>query len=119
VLLRYYLCAMVGLFALCFVAQALFPRETAALSVWGFAIGWQREIGFFDLAFAVLAFSAVRSDNPRLQGSVTLAIVILTMLVGTNHLLTILSSRTSYLHEIFVGVNYAAVAFGFAAILSS
>jgi hypothetical protein len=48
----------------------------------------------------------------------TLAIVVLTTLVGTNHLVTILSGKTSSLHEVFAVVNYAAVAVGSAALFS-
>jgi hypothetical protein len=44
------------MFALSFFVQAFAPQETAAASVWGFAPGWQREIGFFDLAMALIAF---------------------------------------------------------------
>ena len=115
-LLGWYLRVMVWVFALSSFAQVFMPRETAAMSVWGFAPGWQREIGFFDLAFAVLAFTAVVSEQLRFQRSLSLVIVILTTLVGTNHLVTVLSGRTSALHEVFVGVNYAAGAFGGAAL---
>jgi len=114
----WYLRVMFWMLGISFFAQAFLPRETAAASVWGFAPGWQREIGFFDLAFALIAFSAARSDNRGFQRSVTFAIVILTSLVGTNHLVTILLGKTSSLHEVFVGVNYAAVAFGCAVLFS-
>jgi len=106
-------------FALSFFAQGLAPRETAAASVWGFAPGSQREIGFFDLAMALIAFSAIRTDDLRLQRSLTLAIVVLTTPVGTNHLVTVLSGKTSFLHEVFAVVNYAAVAIGSAALFYS
>jgi len=112
VLLKWYLRAAVFVFVLSFLAQTFRPRETAAASVRGFAPGWQREIGFLDLAMALIAVFAIRSSDLRFQRGLTVAIVILTTLVGTNHLFTILSGRTSYLHEVFTGVNYAAVAFG-------
>jgi hypothetical protein len=118
VLLRWYLRAAFWVFALSFFAQAFAPQETAAASVWGFAPGWQREIGFFDLAMALIAFFAIRTDDFRFQRSLTLAIVVLTTLVGTNHLVTILSGKTSSLHEVFAVVNYAAVAIGSAALFS-
>jgi len=53
--LRTYLTAGFWVFGLSFFGQALGLRETAAASVWGFAPGWQREIGFFDLAMALLS----------------------------------------------------------------
>jgi KinB signaling pathway activation protein len=119
VLLRWYLRTAFWVFALSFFAQAFAPRETAAASVWGFAPGWQREIGFFDLAMALMALLAIRADELRFQRSLALAIVVLTTLVGTNHLITILSGDTSSLHEVFVVVNYAAVAIGSMALFSS
>ncbi len=111
--------AAVWVFALCFIAQAFAPREVAAASVWGFAPGWQREIAFFDLTIAVLAFSALRMDDARFGRSVTLAIVVLMALVGTNHLATVRFGTSSWLHEIFIGVNYAGVALGGAALFAS
>jgi len=118
VLLNWYLRAVFWLFAMSFFAQAFAPRETAAASVWGFAPGWQREIGFFDLAMALMAFLAIRTDDLRFQRSLTLGVVVLTTLVGTNHLVTVLSGETSSLHEVFTVVNYAAVVIGSAALFS-
>jgi hypothetical protein len=114
-----YLTVGFWVFGLSFLGQAFGPRETAAASVWGFAPGWQREIGFFDLAMALLTFSAIRSNDLAFQRNLAQTIVVLTLLVGTNHLATILSGETSLLHEVFVVVNYAFVVFGFAAILSN
>jgi hypothetical protein len=110
---------MAWVFALSFLAQAFAPRETAAASVWGFASGWQREIGFFDLVMVLITFFALRTDDIRFQRSLTLAIVVLTMLVGTNHLATVLSGKTSLLHEVFAGVNYTAVALGSMALFAT
>jgi len=118
-MLGFYLRVMVWVFVLSFLAQVLLTRTTATASVWGFAPGWQREIGFFDVAFAVTAFGAFKSAKLDFQRGVAVAIVVLTTLVGSNHLATILSGRTSSLHELFVGVNYAAVAFGCAALFFS
>jgi hypothetical protein len=104
--------------AFSFFAQTFAPRQTSAASVWGFAPGWQREIGFFDLAMALIALLAIRTDDLRFQRCLTLGIVVLTTLVGTNHLVTILSGKTSPLHEVFAVVNYAAVGIGCAALFS-
>lgn len=118
-LLRLYLGAAFSVCLFSFVVQAFVPGEAAAASVWGFAPGWQREIGFFNLAVALIALSALRIDDLRSQRSVALAIVVLTTLVGTNHLATVLSGRTSWLHNVFTGVNYAGVALGCAALFAS
>jgi hypothetical protein len=65
-----------------------------------------------------MAFLAIRTDDLRFQRSLTLAIVVLATLVGTNHLVTILTVKTSSLHEVFTVVNYAAVVIGSAALFS-
>ncbi len=118
-LVKWYLRATAWVFAFSSFAQVFAPRRTAATSVWGFAPGWQREIGFFDLTMALIAVLAIRTDDLRFQRSVTLAIVVLTALVGTNHLVTILSGETSPLHEVFTAVNYGGVAVGAVALLYS
>lgn len=115
-LLGRYLRVMVWVFALSFFGQTFAPHETAAASVWGFAPGWQREIGFFDLAMALLAFRAIQSGDLRFQRGVALAFVVLTTLVGSNHVMAILSGQTAPLHKIFAAVNYSAVGFGLAAL---
>lgn len=111
-LLGWCLRVMVWVFALSIFGQTFAPHETAAASVWGFAPGWQREIGFFDLVMALLAFRAIRSSDLQFQRGVALAFVVLTTLVGSNHVMTILSGRTAPLHKIFAAVNYSAVGFG-------
>ena len=115
--LIWYLRVAFWAFALSGLAQVFATRGTAAASVWGFAPGWQREIGFFDLALALLAFYAIRSDDRRLQRALVLTFVVLTALVGSNHLATVLSGHTSSLHEVFTVVNYGLVVAGLAVIV--
>jgi len=94
-------------------------RATAGASVWGFAPGWQREIAIFDLAFALLAFLASRDSGLGFRRGVVWALVVLTTLIGTNHLSTVISDQSALLHEVFVGVNYAIAAFGLLALFST
>jgi hypothetical protein len=114
--LRIYLAAAVWVLTFSALGQLAMPKEVAAGSAWGFAPGWQREIGFFGLAMALLAFRALRTDEPRFRRSVVIAMVTLTILVGTNHLLTAVSEQASWVHVIFTGVNYTLVGFGCAAL---
>lgn len=99
------------------LGQGFAPRATAEASAWGVAPGWQREIAFFDLAMALLAILALRSRDIRFQRGVTFALVILTALVGTNHLVTVLSGKSGLVHEVFSVVNYVLVLFGLAALM--
>jgi KinB signaling pathway activation protein len=117
--LRLYLAVAFWVLVFSGLAQILAPLEIAEGSVWGLATGWQREIGFFDLAFGLVIFSAVRAGEVRFQRSVAIAMIALTVLVGTNHLLAVLTVRPAWVHVVFTAVNYAFVAFGCAAVFSS
>src|SRR5438874_1483584 len=109
--IRAYLSAAVWVCLFGFAAHVLAPAVSAAVSVWGFAPGWQHEIGFFNLAMAMIAFSALRIGDLRCERAVSLALVVLTATVGTNHFATVLYGTTSRMHEIFTVINYASVVF--------
>src|ERR1700730_664192 len=51
------------------VGQNLLPEAIAGGSAWGLAAGWQPEIGFFEIAMAVVAFRAFRSSDLEFQRS--------------------------------------------------
>lgn len=116
--LKHYLRAAIWIFLISSLAQAFAPRITAGASVWGFAPGWQREIAIFDLAFALLAFLASRVSDLAFRRGVVSALVVLTTLVGTNHLSTVISDQSALLHEAFVGVNYGIAAIGLLALFT-
>jgi hypothetical protein len=117
--LKQYLRVVIWIFVLSSLAQAFAPRATAGASVWGFAPGWQREIAIFDVAFAQMAFLASRDRDLSFRRGVVWALVVLTALVGTNHLSTVVSGQSALLHYTFVGVNFAIAAFGLLALYAS
>ena len=92
--------------------QIVLPEVVAGGSAWGLAAGWQREIGFFDSAMAVVAFSAFRSSDLKFQRSVALALIVLTALIGTNHLVALASAPFAWVHIVFTPLNYVVVAVG-------
>jgi KinB signaling pathway activation protein len=114
--LRSYLVAVAWLLVGSASGQILLPETVAGGSAWGLAAGWQREIGFFDIAMAVVAFSAVRSNVLKFQRSVTLALIILTALVGTNHLIALVSEPRAWVHIVFAPLNYVVLVAGAAAL---
>jgi hypothetical protein len=83
------------------VGQIFLPQAIATGGVWGLAAGWQREIGFFDIGMAVVTFSALRSNELKFQRSVALALIILTALIGTNHLIALVSEPHGWVHVVF------------------
>ena len=88
-------------------------------SIWGLAPGWQREIASFDIGLALIAFRAARANDSRFQRNVIAAFVLLTALIGTNHLFAVLSGGTSWVHLTFTAVNYLGVAFGCVVLLTT
>jgi KinB signaling pathway activation protein len=111
-LLGSYLVAVGWLLVGSAVGQIFLPEVVAGGSAWGLAAGWQREIGFFDIAMAVVAFSAYRSGDLKFQRSVALALIVLTALVGTNHLIALVSAPLAWVHAVFTPLNYAVVVVG-------
>jgi KinB signaling pathway activation protein len=114
--LRSYLLAVAWVLLGSAVGQIFLPKAIANGSAWGLAAGWQREIGFFDVAMAVVTFRAFRSDDLKFQRSVVLALIILTALIGTNHLIALVSEPHAWVHVVFTPLNYAVSIVGAAAL---
>jgi KinB signaling pathway activation protein len=116
VFLRLYLLAVAWVLVGSAVGQIFLPEAIGERSTWGLAAGWQREIGFFDVGMAVVTFRAVRSNDLKFQRSVALALIILTALIGTNHLIAIASAPRAWVHVVFTPLNYLASVVGGAAL---
>lgn len=114
--LRFYLVSVAWLLVGSAVGQIFLPQFVAHGSAWGLAIGWQREIGFFDIGMAIVAFSAFRSGDLEFHRGVALALIILTALVGTNHLIAFASEPRAWVHLAFTPLNYLVVVVGGAAL---
>ncbi len=114
--LRSYLVAAAWVLVGSAVGQIFLPEAIAGGSAWGLAAGWQREIGFFDIGMAVVAFSALRSSDLKFHRSVALALIILTALIGTNHLFALVSEPHAWVHVVFTPLNYVASVVGGAAL---
>jgi KinB signaling pathway activation protein len=116
VFLRSYLLAVAWVLAGSAVGQIFLPDVVASGSAWGLAAGWQREIGFFDIGMAVVTFKAFRSNELKFQRSVALARIILTALIGTNHLIALVSESDAWVHVVFTPLNYVISVVGAAAL---
>jgi len=107
-----YLLVVLLALAIAFIEQTLVPRFVSRHTVWGFAPGWQREIGFWNLGLAVLIVGTLWVGDPASVRVVVTAVVVLTSLLGTNHLLASRASRSAWLHRVGAAVNYLAVVAG-------
>ncbi len=114
--LRSYLLAVAWVLVGSAVGQIFLPEVVAGGSAWGLAAGWQREIGFFDVGMAVVTFRAFRSNDLKFQRSVALALIILTVLIGTNHLIALVSEPLAWVHVVFTPLNYVISVVGGAAL---
>ena len=114
--LRSYLLAVAWVLIGSALGQIFLPEAIASGSAWGLAAGWQREIGFFDIGMAVVTLRAFRSNDLKFQRSVALALIILTALIGTNHLIALVSAPSAWVHVVFTPLNYGISVVGGAAL---
>ena len=109
--LRWYLRLLAGLTIISGLGQLLLPAEVAAASAWGFAPGWQREIAFWDLAMYIVIARTLRANDAVGGRTVAIALVVLQLLVATNHAAAAIQSH-AMLNAIMAAVNYGCVVFG-------
>lgn len=109
--LRSYLRLLAVLTLISGLGQLLLPAKLGALSAWGIARGWQREIAFWDLAMYLVIVRTLRVDDAVAGRTVAIALVLLQFVVATNHAAAAIQGH-AMLNSIMSVVNYACVAFG-------
>ena len=109
--LRWYLRLLAGLTLVSCLGQLALPAELGAASAWGVAPGWQREIAFWDLAMYIVIARALRANDAAGGRTVAIALVVLQLLVATNHAAAAIQGRPM-LNAIMGAVNYACAVFG-------
>ena len=109
--LRWYLKVVAALTIISALGQLLFPARLAAASAWSFAPGWQREIAFWDLAMYIVIARTLRANDPVGGRTVAIALVVLQLLVATNHAAAAIQGH-AVLNAIMSVVNYVCVAYG-------
>src|SRR5213594_1107854 len=83
--LRWYLKLLAGLTIISCLGQLVLPAELGAASAWGIAPGWQREIALWDLAMYIVIVRTLRANDAVGARTVAIALVVLQLLVATNH----------------------------------
>ena len=114
-LLRWYLRLLAGLTLLSCVGQLGVPAQLGAASAWSVAPGWQREIAFWDLAMYLVIVRTLRANDAIGGRTVAIALVLLQVLVATNHAAAAIQSH-ALLNSIMAAVNYGGVVFGILAL---
>jgi len=113
--LRRYLRLLAGLTILSALGQLVLPAQIGAASAWGFSPGWQREIGFWNLAMYLVIARTLRADDAVGGRTVAIALVVLQLVAGTNHAVDAIQSHAR-LNTVMAVVNYACVLLGVLAV---
>lgn len=113
--LRWYLRLLAGLTIISGLGQLFFPAKLGAASAWSFAPGWQREIGFWDLAMYIVIARTLRANAAVAGRTVAIALVLLQLVVATNHAVAAIQSH-AMLNAIMAAINYGCVVFGSVAV---
>ena len=113
--LRWYLRLLAALTIISCLGQLALPKELAAASAWGFAPGWQREIGFWNLAMYIAIARPLRANDAVGGRTVAIALVVLQLLAATNHAAAAIQSH-AMLNAIMCVVNYGCAVFGILAL---
>ena len=114
-LLRWYLRLMAGLTLISGMGQLTLPARLGTASAWGVAPGWQREIAFWDLAMYIVIAGTLRTNDAVSGRIVATALVVLQLLVATNHVAAAIGGR-GLLNAIMAAVNSACVVLGILAL---
>src|SRR5216117_745956 len=104
--LRWYLRLLAGLTIISALGQLGLPAQLGAASAWGFAPGWQREIAFWDLAMYIVIARTLRANDAVGGRMVAIALVVLQLLVATNHAAAAVQQGHAMLNAIMSAVNY-------------
>jgi len=97
---RLYLYAMLFAYIGALFWQLLIPQLANSFTTWGSNINWQREIALWNIGMIVVIMIALASDNYLLQWIATLQSTILCLVLGFNHLasLVISANFSAYIH---------------------
>jgi KinB signaling pathway activation protein len=109
--LRRYLRLLAGLTIISGLGQLLLPAEVGAASAWGIALGWQREIAFWNVAMYIVIARTLWANDPVGGRTVAIALVVLQFLAATNHAAGAIRND-AMLNTIMCAVNYGCAMFG-------
>lgn len=99
-----------------FVVQTFFPQIGGAGTIWGLAPGWQREIGFWNVAMLAIILGVLAKPDASGARIVVRGLVVLGILLGTNHLFAVITDPHGWAHYTPMIVNYVGVIAGWLAL---
>lgn len=84
--------------------QFLTPQIAELYSIWGTAVGWQREIALWNVAFITAMLLSIKKNNAAVLRTLTFQSTILCWLLGFNHFVAFVRSNFSFGSIHFLGV---------------
>ncbi|HFD6749699.1 TPA: hypothetical protein ACF3QW_001722 [Enterococcus faecium] len=80
--------------------QLFLPQLANSFTTWGVNVYWQREIALWNVGMIVLIVVALKSNNANLQWITTLQSTILCIILGFNHLISLVisSDLSAFIH---------------------
>ena len=83
--------------------QFLIPQIAEQYSIWGTAVGWQREIALWNVAF-IIAMLSIKKNNAAVLRTLTFQSTILCWLLGFHHFVAFVHSNFSFGSIHFLGL---------------
>ncbi len=98
---------------LSFILQFFLVSVTADSSIWEYSVGWQREIGLWYSGIAVTIVISLISNKKDIMKFLTLSLLIISIIFGTYHLMSIVLAGIFGLFNLFMMFfHYLVVAIG-------
>ncbi|HHX67839.1 MAG: hypothetical protein WAO56_07435 [Miniphocaeibacter sp.] len=91
------------------IMQIFFPEAMGANSEYGVSVGWQREIGFWNLAILPILIGVNRKYDLYFLTIVVLSLIVGGLGFGTNHLIGYINDSSKVISLIGALENYAFV----------
>ena len=117
--LRIFLIICLSAFCAAFLVQTVFQFLAAERSLWGGNPGWQREIAFWNVGAAIIAYRTLRLNRTDLANAVSWGFTVLFCLLGTNHLSAFVTAPHAQFHWPPLLLNSIGFIFGARVLLKS
>lgn len=96
-----------------FILLFFLPDVVANSSVWELSLGWQRELAFWSIGMIFAIIYALYLNKVEISKYLTLVLVILSGIIGSNHLIALILNSSFHLIDFFwIMGNYFSVGFG-------
>ncbi len=96
-----------------FAIQFFYPNIVASSSIWTFSEGWQREIALWNVGLIITILYGLKLKNRDIIKFIAKILVCISLLLGSNHLISmILLFRFELINFFGVVLNYLAAGIG-------